>query len=683
MSTPSAAAEGTASRPTTHRSAGPEGSAGPVHGAFIDLPVQATCAALIARHGSEHRSRIERGVEQVARRWQSGDGDPAAFTAFCEKHFVADAAEVRRLLGRFETALEQVGGHLHEMRRNLRRWSDLRGDEFPGVDDLLAKFDPAPDLSDQLYRQQLAFVALLNLSRPELPDMLERGAAWSSEQWAEARVAQSFGARIPAELNDLSRRIGHAANVFVQEFHVPVGQMIDASGRTWFEPGRKLIAHWLVREQIKAGYGREHGVELQRALAWVMARHIDGSIPRSVMDGSSSAPWDPQRNTLGGAAVSSEDRFGSERYRQWLAHRGLAERFDAFHPEHPTAMARKFDLQREIPETEVERLLIEVLEAPVRRDLAKLLERRIGRPLEAFDIYFEDLVVGGETAQLDDAVRSRFADEKAFERLLPQTLRGLGFPGEDADFLGSRVRVEIAKGAGHAIRPALAEYGAWLRTSRLERELGWDGFDTAMHELGHNLEQLISTYFAPRASLRGVPNTACTEAFAFLYQSLGRRVLDLEDPAESHRQFAIDTLQTMLATCQIAGPSLLELHAWRWLYAHPGATPEALRDEVIAIADRLWTRFYARDFGPDPYHLLAAYQHMVGHPLYLADYTLGHIMSHQIRSHMRGKDLAAETKRICSIGRVTPDLWMRTAVGSPVSAAALIRDAELALVQIS
>ena len=50
-------------------------------------------------------------------------------------------------------------------------------------------------------------------------------------------------------------------------------------------------------------------------------------------------------------------------------------------------------------------------------------------------------------------------------------------------------------------------------------------------------------------------------------------------------------------------------------------------------------------------------------------------ISHQIKSHMRGKDLAAETKRICSIGRLTPDQWMKNAVGSPISASQLIEDA--------
>jgi oligoendopeptidase F len=122
---------------------------------------------------------------------------------------------------------------------------------------------------------------------------------------------------------------------------------------------------------------------------------------------------------------------------------------------------------------------------------------------------------------------------------------------------------------------------------------------------------------------------------------------------------------------------------WRWIYAHPGASPEALRDAVLAIADDVWTRFYAQDFGPDRSHVLAAYQHMVGHPLYLADYALGHVISHQVRSHMRGKDLAAETKRICTIGRVTPDLWMRRAVGRGIDVAPLADDCAAALARIA
>ena len=73
---------------------------------------------------------------------------------------------------------------------------------------------------------------------------------------------------------------------------------------------------------------------------------------------------------------------------------------------------------------------------------------------------------------------------------------------------------------------------------------------------------------------------------------------------------------------------------------------------------------------------------MIGYPLYLADYALGHIMSHQIRSHMQGKDLASETHRICAIGRLTPDAWMRIAVGEGIDAKRLGTEAGEACLRI-
>ena len=261
---------------------------------------------------------------------------------------------------------------------------------------------------------------------------------------------------------------------------------------------------------------------------------------------------------------------------------------------------------------------------------------------------------------------------------MPEGLRSLGYSDEDAEFLGTRVNVEIARGAGHAMRPGIPEYNAWLRTNRLDDRLGWDGFDTAMHELGHNLEQLISTHFVPRPLLRNVPNTACTEAFAFLYQNKAKEVVGIQEDDEA-KAFATASVEGLLAACQIAGPSLVELYTWRWLYKNPETTPEALRDQMLSIADNVWNKYFAQHFGEDPYHILAAYQHMIGYPLYLADYTIGHVISRQIKSHMRGKELAAETKRICSIGRLTPDLWMKRAVGSGISASQLIEDAATGL----
>ena len=637
----------------------------------------AVIEALTNVHGEAQRAAISAGVTRVADRWTIADGDMKAFTDFCTAHFVSSVTERKRLLDRLEKALEQIGGHLYEMRRTLRRHHDLRGDEFPGVDDILAQFDPAPDLSEQLYKQKIAHLALLNFEPSTLAQMLASGTAWTEDEWVAARVAQGFGPRIPSALSDKARKVSFEAGRFVSHFHIPVGSMIDATGKRWFEADRKLLAHWLVREEIKAGYGDADGLAKQRALSWVMARHIDGTIPASVMRAEAGKPetrdWNPAANTLAGSTTG--DLYGLERYEHWIANFKLARDIDAHYPLYPTAIARKFGLEREMPEEEVEALMIGLLESPVRVELAQFLTKRLGRALEPFDIYFEDIIEASPASEMNAAVKRMFANGDEFEKKLPEVLRGLGFSSADAEHLGKRVRVEIAKGSGHAMRPQLDGYDAWLRTSSLDTELGWDGFDTAMHELGHNLEQLCSSTFVNRAALRGVPNTACTEAFAFLYQSLAKRVLGLEDAASTQRQFAIDSIATMLAACQIAGPSLLELYTWRWLYANQDATPETLRAEVIAIAQRLWTRFYERDFGKDPYNILAAYQHMIGHPLYLPDYTIGHVMSHQIRSFMRGKDLATETKRITSIGTLTPDRWMHIAVGTGTSFTPLAKDA--------
>ncbi|MDP7030223.1 MAG: hypothetical protein QF733_08385 [Phycisphaerales bacterium] len=636
-----------------------------------------TLEALISRHGPACRDRAEAGIARVRARWTEEDGDADAFHAFCLKRFVpADALPA--LLDRLEVAMEQINGHLYEMGRTLRRWSDLRGDRMEEIDDILAMFDPSPDLSDQFYKQKLAFVALLNFDRPDLDDMLRNGGDWDAETWAAVRICRIFGPRIPTEVSELARELGHRADTFVADFHVPVGTLVTPDGSRPFDADRKLLAHWIIREEVRGGYADPNGLERQRAVMWVMRRHIDGTIPASIMAGEDLGDWDPQANTIGGSPAT--DVFGLDRYDRWLDMFTVAKAYDEHYPDHPTAIARKFDLQREIPEDVVESLLVDLLASPARHKLSTLIEERLQRPLEAHDIYFDQISEQESVAELDAKVRERFGDHRGLQLALPDVLRSLGYPGGAADFLGSRVRVEIARGAGHAMRPLLPEYDAWLRTNSLDLELGWDGFDTAMHELGHNLEQLCSTHFVPRPALRGVPNTACTEAFAFLYQDLAPRVLGInEDAALKEDTTAVET---MLAACQIAGPALLEIKVWRWLYANPDADAESLRACVLRIADELWTAHFQEHFGPDPYATLAAYQHMIAYPLYLADYALGHIISHQVRRHVRTRDLAAETHRICSIGRLTPDAWMRQAVGSGIDATMLGRDAEAACARL-
>jgi len=404
-----------------------------------------------------------------------------------------------------------------------------------------------------------------------------------------------------------------------------------------------------------------------------MRRTVDGTLPRDQLGRSAEADWDAAANTLGGRPVAAEAQLGPERYARWLEIFRVAQAEDAEDPASRSAIARACDRDREIAADEVERLLVALLEAPERAALDGWLAGRLGRPLEPFDIYFDAALPSADAAALDARVAERFPDAAALQAGLPGILGAIGFGAADAAFLADHVRVEIARGAGHAMPSGTRERPVWLRTNGRGGRLDWAGFDIAMHELGHNVEQLISLHHVPRPALRGVPNTACSEAFAFLFQAEARRALGVA--VDGGRAAAAVTVDTALGAIQIAGPALLDLEVWRWLYAHPDADADALQAAVLALADGLWRRHYAAAYGADPYALLAAYQHMIAYPLYLPNYAIGHIVSHQIRRHVAGRDLAGETRRICAIGRVTPALWIERAVGGPLDPRLLLADA--------
>ena len=70
--------------------------------------------------------------------------------------------------------------------------------------------------------------------------------------------------------------------------------------------------------------------------------------------------------------------------------------------------------------------------------------------------------------------------------------------------------------------------------------------------------------------------------------------------------------------------------------------------------------------------LLAIYSHIIHSGLYSPDYSLGHIISFQIEQYLKDKNLAIEMERVCQLGSITPDAWMKAAVGKPISIEPLI-----------
>ena len=195
------------------------------------------------------------------------------------------------------------------------------------------------------------------------------------------------------------------------------------------------------------------------------------------------------------------------------------------------------------------------------------------------------------------------------------------------------------------------------------------------------MEQVLSLNDIDHTLLEGVPNTAFTEAFAFVFQGRDLQLLGLSKPDKKSE--ALRTLADFWGTHEIMGVGLVDIEVWHWMYDHPDASPEELKQAVIGIAKTIWNKYYAPVFKQRDVILLGIYSHMISSSMYLPDYPIGHLIAVQIEEQMRkAGNIGPEFERMAILGRIAPDLWMKQATGSRVGAEALIEAAERALEEL-
>lgn len=643
-----------------------------------------TVDRLLARLGQDHEARIRRGVEQVAQRWRPEDGDAQTFSDFCESNFVADPCELAATFRRLERTFEQVDGHLHEVRRELTWPIDVDTGPLTAADRLFAELDLAAHVEEDLFRTKIAFLALLNFPVHTLAERLAEGPAWDRETWARSRLMDRFALRVPAAVQQEMTRVSTAVEQYVSGYNLRLDRIIDQDGTRPFPEGLRLISHWGLRDELASYYADPSpaGLARQRLILRIMERIVRQEIPAAVVD-NPDLLWDPETNTV--RPVEGQDdrdlaaREPDTRYASLLEIFHAVRKADPYSPSEPTFVARRFERDRQIPEPEVEGLLVSVLTSSEVADLGKLIEKRLGRPLEPFDIWYAGFKSRGDfpEAELDEAARARYPDLAAFAAGLPDLLERLGFSPERSRWLSEHMEVDPARGAGHAVQAVRREDKAHLRTRVPRGGMDYKGYNVAMHELGHNVEQVFSLNGIDHWSLAGVPNNACTEAFAFIFQHRDLEMLGLG--AEGEEAQRAEALGILWNTYEIAGVSLVDIAVWNWMYQHPEATPAELREAVLAIARDVWNRYFAPVFGVRDSDILAIYSHMIVYGLYLPDYAIGHILAFQIAQKLREGDFGAEVERITRQGRLTPDAWVRGSVGAPLSARALLDEARAAI----
>lgn len=668
--------------------------------------------ALIDKHGAGQKARVQQGLAQVQALWRADvDGDAAALKEFALAQFVVEGPQLDLTFHRLERALEQVDGHFLEIGRELRAPVELDLPAFTPnqpVDDLFAGWDSSAHLLDDFFANKIAFVALLNFPQSTLAERLKNANKLTRRDWAVARLTGRFSRRVPADIVAKQAVVAAAADKYIADYNLWMHHILDEKGNRVFPKDKRLISHWNLRDELKAQYANGgDGANRQRTIVRLMERIVTQTIPGAVVD----APWLDYSPFTGGVVVApadtvekkapgpipsanvSELKAPKNRYQQLLAQFNAAKASDPFTPKTPTAIARSFELQREIPEERVQKLFLEVLQSPLVPQVAKEIERRLGRKLEPQDLWYDGFKARSSIgeAELDALTKKKYPTAQAYKDDMPRLLMELGFTAEKARWLAERIVVDPARGAGHAMQSARRGDLPHLRT-RVEKDgMNYKGYNIAVHEMGHNVEQLFSLYDVDSTLLQGVPNNAFTEAIAFVFQARDLELLGLSKPSVESRREAV--LADFWATWEIAGVALVDVAVWHWMYDHPKATPEQLRDATVQIAGDVWKKHYAPvlggvDAGGKGTPLLGIYSHMIAYPLYLTDYPLGHLIALQIEEQIekatssKKATLGQEIERMAKFGATAPDVWMTNASGEPVSSQPLLRATEKALLSL-
>lgn len=639
--------------------------------------VKTTINVLKKKYPNADVSLMSRGVKHAASLWQTADGSKAEFQAFCEANFYADTQEKELVFHKISRNLEILLGHFNKIGLDLQEPVHLDIHKSHPIDNAFGAYAVDSHWLDDFYANKLAFNIALNFPAYSLSEKEKMAKNWTRLEWAYARLGDVFTARVPAHLLQAYGQANADASLYIAGYNIYVGELRDADGKTFFPKDKVLLSHWNLRDEIKANYANKiDGVEKQEMIYQVMKRIISQEIPQKVIN-NGGMQWDPVANVVyeNGKPVEVAAEPDT-RYLQIINNFKALQAIDAYHPEQDTYIKRKFDGEMEIAQADVEELFTEFMGSGVLKDVGELIKSRLGRDLKAYDIWYDGFKARSnmDESKLDAETRKRYPNPAALEADLYNLLRKLGFDNSRSRFLADHIAVDGARGSGHAWGAAMKGQKSHLRTRIASTGMDYKGYNIAVHEFGHNVEQTISMYDVDDFMMNGVPNTAFTEALAFIFQKRDLMLLDIKDNNPQKKD--LQNLDIIWSTYEIMGVSLLDMRTWKWLYAHSEATPTQLKEAVIRLSKEIWNEFYAPVYGIKDQTILAVYSHMISYPLYLTAYAFGNIIEFQLEQHIADKDFADEVMRIFKQGRLTPNEWMIQATGSKLSTKPMIKAAK-------
>jgi len=607
-------------------------------------------------------ARMERGVKQAAALWTPEDGSAEEFRAFVDAHYAQTEEERTALFESLSRMMERLNESADMLTVELLKPTQLTNAGEPtDIDWIMSGYDTKAHLMDDLFANKVAFITVLNFPFYTLEEKNTLGEHWTRREWAEARLGDVFTSRIPAQTQAKMTETMAAAENYIADYNICMDRLRTEDGRQLFPDGMKLLSHWNLRDELKVDYSNQ---EKQEMIYRVMQRIIRQEIPQVVINNAMPL-WKPYSNTVENGDAAREP---DTRYQKILDIFHAMQQVDAYCPNMPTAIIRNFEGDIEIPAAEVDSLFCALISSEQVKIVAAEIKNRLGRELRPYDIWYDGFKArsGMDEEALSAETRKRFPDPITYEKKIAGMLTTLGFQKENAEEISRHIVVEPARGSGHAWPCVGHNEPTRLRTRIAPEGMDYKGYNIAVHEMGHNVEEVISLYKMDYYMLHGIPNTGFTETSAFLFQARDLQLLGYGKQT-MNRETVLDQFWGMY---EIMGVSLVDMRMWQWLYDHPKATAAELREAVLEIATEVWNAYYEPVLGEKDCILLAIYSHMVNSPMYLPNYPIGHIVQFQLEQALADKEglaWAEAYERWYRLGRLTPQEWMRQAVNGALS----------------
>ena len=640
-------------------------------GQYVSDGTIAEVTATFKEHN--YSERTERGIRQAAVLWRAEDGSEDDFKAFVLENTATTVEQRDSLFESLSRIMERLNESADMLTVELLKPTQLTNAGEPThIDWIMSGYNANAHLNDDLFSNKIAFITILNFPFYTLEEKNRLGATWTRRQWAEARLGDVFTNRIPAAVQArMSQALANAEN-YIADYNICMDRLRTEDGRQIFPDGMKLLSHWNLRDELKANYaGGSQGSEKQEMIYQVMQHIVRQDIPQDVIN--NAAPlWYPYSNRMEGGDGNRETDL---RYLKILDVFHAMQEVDKYCPSMPTAIIRNFEGEIEIPAHEVERLFRELLGSEQVKSVADEIRNRLGRELRPYDIWYDGFKPRSTMNEdtLSAQTSKLYPTPEAYHKQIPAMLEQLGFSKADAEDIASHIVVEPARGSGHAW-PALGRNEPTRLRTRIAKDgMDYKGYNIAVHEMGHNVEEVISLYRIDHYMLHGIPNTGFTETSAFLFQNRDLQLLGYGEQ-KMDREAILDTFWGMY---EIMGVSLVDMKIWQWLYAHPKADAAGLRQATLQIAAEVWNDYFEPVLGEKDCVLLAIYSHIINSPMYLPNYPIGHIVQFALEEALadkKGAEWADAYECWYRLGRLTPNEWMRQAVNGELSVKPILKE---------